>query len=167
MKSLMLSFYVAATVAFHAIELSTRPGLHLSSFCHNQSSLCKSRLGVPAASPGHNMNRLDCSPIDCRAGDITDWERCLKLNVLAPMAMTHAFSPGMVKRKVSVTTCLQSCVVLDAQIMAAGSPVEKLVWSYSCSTATCTMAPLTLHELPDSGSSPSKLTQLMQCILPA
>ena len=33
---------------------------------------------------------------------MTDWERCLKLNVLAPMAMTHAFSPGMVKRKVKV-----------------------------------------------------------------
>lgn len=35
------------------------------------------------------------------AGDMTDWERCLKLNMLAPMALTHAFSPGMVKRKVS------------------------------------------------------------------
>lgn len=32
---------------------------------------------------------------------MTDWERCLKLNVLAPMALTHAFAPGMVKRKVS------------------------------------------------------------------
>ncbi len=59
---------------------------------------------------------------------MTDWERCLKLNVLAPMAMTHAFSPGMVKRKVSVITCLQSCTVLDAQIMAAGSPVQIVVW---------------------------------------
>ncbi|KAL3149912.1 hypothetical protein ABBQ38_013277 [Trebouxia sp. C0009 RCD-2024] len=34
-------------------------------------------------------------------GDMTDWERCLKLNMLAPMALTHAFSPAMVKRKVS------------------------------------------------------------------
>ena len=37
---------------------------------------------------------------------MTDWERCLKLNVLAPMALTHAFSPGMVKRKVKVITSL-------------------------------------------------------------
>ncbi len=59
---------------------------------------------------------------------MTDWERCLKLNMLAPMAMTHAFSPGMVKRKVNVTTCLWSCTVLDAQIMAEGSPVQTVVW---------------------------------------
>lgn len=32
---------------------------------------------------------------------MSDWEDCMKLNVLAPMALTHAFSPGMVKRKVS------------------------------------------------------------------
>ena len=33
-------------------------------------------------------------------GDMKDWENCLKLNVLAPMALTHAFAPGMVERKV-------------------------------------------------------------------
>ena len=98
---------------------------------------------------------------------MTDWERCLKLNVLAPMGMTHAFSPGMVKRKVNVITCLQSCTVLDAHIMAAGSPVQTVDWPLSCSTATCTVTSFTLHEMPYSRSSPCKLAQLMQSILAA
>lgn len=33
-------------------------------------------------------------------GDTSNWEDCMKLNVLAPMFLTHAFAPGMVKRKV-------------------------------------------------------------------
>lgn len=44
-------------------------------------------------------------------GDMKDWENCLKLNVLAPMALTHAFAPGMVERKVHIpytTHCLLS-----------------------------------------------------------
>ena len=41
-------------------------------------------------------------------GDMTDWERCLKLNILAPMALTRAFAPDMVKRKVCLLHT-QSC----------------------------------------------------------
>ena len=34
------------------------------------------------------------------AGDINEWQQCIQLNLLGPMALTHAFSPGMVQRKV-------------------------------------------------------------------
>ena len=35
------------------------------------------------------------------AGDINEWQQCIQLNLLGPMALTHAFSPGMIERKVS------------------------------------------------------------------
>lgn len=34
------------------------------------------------------------------AGDNSQWEKCIKLNLLAPMALTKAFSPAMVEKKV-------------------------------------------------------------------
>ena len=40
------------------------------------------------------------------AGDINEWQQCIQLNLLGPMALTHAFSPGMVERK--VCTCSAS-----------------------------------------------------------
>ena len=38
----------------------------------------------------------------CFTGDISKWEKCIQLNLLAPMALTHAFSPGMVEKKVGL-----------------------------------------------------------------
>ncbi len=39
---------------------------------------------------------------ECFTGDISKWEKCLQLNLLAPMALTHAFSPGMVEKNVGL-----------------------------------------------------------------
>ena len=36
------------------------------------------------------------------AGDISQWQQCIQLNLLAPMALTHAFTPAMVEKKVLV-----------------------------------------------------------------
>ena len=38
-------------------------------------------------------------------GDIREWHKTLKLNTLAPMALTSMFSPGMAEQKVLRTFC--------------------------------------------------------------
>ena len=38
-------------------------------------------------------------------GDIREWHKTLKLNTLAPMALTSMFSPGMADQKVLRTLC--------------------------------------------------------------
>lgn len=49
---------------------------------------------------------LLCS-ITCVAGDDSHWQACIQLNLLAPMFLTKAFAPSMVKKKVSaVPVCL-------------------------------------------------------------
>ena len=50
-----------------------------------------------------------------------DWENCLKLNVLAPMALTHAFSPGMVERKVALTSLQLAHISCIAQWIILGT----------------------------------------------
>jgi len=65
----------------------------------------------------------------CCTGDITKWEKCIQLNLLAPMALTHAFSPGMVEKKVGVPpymlsstyncfTCVEQCAKLSVMEVA-------------------------------------------------
>lgn len=68
-------------------------------------------------------------------GDMTDWERCLKLNVLAPMGMTHAFSPGMVKRKDGLIINIGSIAGLEpmkSTPVYAASKWGLRGWSLSC-----------------------------------
>jgi len=64
--AVLLCCKIAATAAFHAIELSSKPGLHLFSFwssCNSHHPV-RARLEVPAALPGRIVNRLECLPID-------------------------------------------------------------------------------------------------------
>ena len=60
----------------------------------------------------------------CFTGDISKWEKCIQLNLLAPMALTHAFSPGMVEKKVGPPpTC--------------SAPLQQVRMCGAVSTAVC------------------------------
>ncbi|KAL3155363.1 hypothetical protein ABBQ38_010925, partial [Trebouxia sp. C0009 RCD-2024] len=69
-------------------------------------------------------------------GDTSQWVKCIQLNLLAPMALTKAFSPAMVEKKVSVAmstalALLHPCV--GAQL-CHGSWRQDLYWKVSLST---------------------------------
>ncbi|DBA71124.1 TPA: hypothetical protein ACH3X2_011534 [Trebouxia sp. C0005] len=68
-------------------------------------------------------------------GDISKWEKCIQLNLLAPMALTHAFSPGMVEKKEGLIINMGSVAALEpmkSTPVYAASKWGLRGWSLSC-----------------------------------
>lgn len=68
-------------------------------------------------------------------GDINEWQQCIQLNLLGPMALTHAFSPGMVERKEGLIINVASVAGLEpmkSTPVYAASKWGLRGWSLSC-----------------------------------
>ncbi|KAA6429628.1 MAG: hypothetical protein FRX49_00062 [Trebouxia sp. A1-2] len=78
-------------------------------------------------------------------GDISKWEKCIQLNLLAPMALTHAFSPGMVEKKEGLIINMGSVAALEPMKSTPPTDIAEAAMLALRTSSACVPSEITLR----------------------